>query len=192
MLTRGSSIALSIVDQASTTFTCAATKSREISTRHWSWRSAIRPTASASPLMPLTEYHGSTSPARMFARRCSMSRSLARSMPTSSASIGPTSIVGSGHSEFESKLSPGEARHGSQRIESMSEHLPTVYLARHGETAWSISGQHTGLTDLPLTERGERNARRLGERLSGLKFEKILTSPLQRAVRTCELAGFGK
>jgi probable phosphoglycerate mutase len=74
----------------------------------------------------------------------------------------------------------------------MSQALPTVYLARHGETAWSISGQHTGLTDLPLTERGERNARRLGERLSGLKFEKILTSPLQRAVRTCELAGFGK
>src|SRR5262245_51157821 len=74
----------------------------------------------------------------------------------------------------------------------MSEPLPTVYLARHGETAWSISGQHTGLTDLPLTERGERNARRLGERLSGLKFTKILTSPLERAVRTCELAGFGK
>jgi probable phosphoglycerate mutase len=74
----------------------------------------------------------------------------------------------------------------------MSEHLPTVYLARHGETAWSISGQHTGLTDLPLTERGERNARRLGERLRGVTFAKVLTSPLQRASRTCELAGFGK
>ena len=74
----------------------------------------------------------------------------------------------------------------------MSEALPTVYLARHGETAWSISGQHTGRTDIPLTERGERNARRLGERLKGLKFETILTSPLQRAARTCELAGFGK
>jgi probable phosphoglycerate mutase len=74
----------------------------------------------------------------------------------------------------------------------MSEALPTVYLARHGETAWSISGQHTGQTDLPLTQRGERNARRLGERLNGMKFEKILTSPLQRAARTCELAGFGK
>jgi probable phosphoglycerate mutase len=73
----------------------------------------------------------------------------------------------------------------------MSETLPTVYLARHGETAWSISGQHTGRTDLPLTERGERNARRLGERLNGLKFAKVLTSPLQRAARTCELAGFG-
>ncbi len=74
----------------------------------------------------------------------------------------------------------------------MSELLPTVYLARHGETAWSISGQHTGRTDLPLTERGERNARRLGERLNGLKFAKVLTSPLQRAARTCELAGFGR
>ena len=73
----------------------------------------------------------------------------------------------------------------------MSEVLPIVYLARHGETAWTLSGQHTGLTDLPLTERGERNARRLGERLKGLSFAKVLTSPLQRAARTCELAGFG-
>lgn len=73
----------------------------------------------------------------------------------------------------------------------MSEDLPIVYLARHGETAWTISRQHTGLTDLPLTERGERTARRLGERLKGLKFSKVFTSPLQRAARTCELAGFG-
>jgi broad specificity phosphatase PhoE len=73
----------------------------------------------------------------------------------------------------------------------MNEVLPVVYLARHGETAWSLSGQHTGLTDLPLTERGERTARRLGERLKGLTFAKVLTSPLQRARRTCELAGFG-
>jgi len=68
---------------------------------------------------------------------------------------------------------------------------PIIYLARHGETAWSLSGQHTGLTDLPLTERGERNARRLQERLRGLCFAKVFTSPLQRARRTCELAGFG-
>lgn len=68
--------------------------------------------------------------------------------------------------------------------------LPSAYLARHGETAWSLSGQHTGLTDLPLTERGERNARRLGEHLAGLVFKKVFTSPLQRARRTCELAGF--
>ena len=73
----------------------------------------------------------------------------------------------------------------------MSERLPVVYLARHGETAWSISGQHTGLTDLPLTVRGERNARRLADRLKGLSFRKVFTSPLQRAMRTCELAGFG-
>lgn len=72
----------------------------------------------------------------------------------------------------------------------MSDNLPSVYLARHGETAWTISRQHTGLTDLPLTERGERTARRLGERLKGLTFVKVLTSPLQRAARTCELAGF--
>jgi broad specificity phosphatase PhoE len=73
----------------------------------------------------------------------------------------------------------------------MSEMLPVIYLTRHGETAWSLSGQHTGLTDLPLTERGERNARLLGHRLSGLAFVKVFSSPLQRAVRTCELAGFG-
>ncbi len=73
----------------------------------------------------------------------------------------------------------------------MSEALPIVYLARHGETAWTLSGQHTGLTDLPLTERGERNARRLEERLRGVTFAKVFTSPLQRAMRTCELAGFG-
>jgi probable phosphoglycerate mutase len=73
----------------------------------------------------------------------------------------------------------------------MSTPLPAVYLARHGETAWSLSGQHTGLTDLPLTERGERNARRLGERLRGMAFARVFTSPLQRAARTCALAGFG-
>jgi probable phosphoglycerate mutase len=72
----------------------------------------------------------------------------------------------------------------------VSEKLPIIYLARHGETAWSISGQHTGLTDLPLTERGERNARQLGQRLKALTFAKVFTSPLQRAARTCELAGF--
>jgi probable phosphoglycerate mutase len=73
----------------------------------------------------------------------------------------------------------------------MTEMLPIVYLARHGETAWTISGQYTGLTDLPLTERGERNAHRLAERLRRLTFAKVFTSPLQRAKRTCELAGFG-
>jgi broad specificity phosphatase PhoE len=73
----------------------------------------------------------------------------------------------------------------------MSDRLPTVYLARHGNTAWTHSGQHTGLTDLPLTPDGERNAVRLGERLKGMAFAKVFTSPLQRAAKTCELAGFG-
>jgi broad specificity phosphatase PhoE len=72
----------------------------------------------------------------------------------------------------------------------MTAKLPRVFLARHGETAWSISGQHTGLTDLPLTPRGERNARRLGTRLQGISFNQVFTSPLQRARRTCALAGF--
>ena len=73
----------------------------------------------------------------------------------------------------------------------MGEMLPTLYIARHGETAWSLSGQHTGLTDLPLTERGQSNARRLGNQLRGRSFAHVFTSPLQRARRTCELAGFG-
>ena len=73
----------------------------------------------------------------------------------------------------------------------MSEPLPVVYLARHGETTWSLSGRHTGRTDLPLTERGEQSARRLGRRLRSLHFARVFTSPLQRAARTCELAGFG-
>jgi probable phosphoglycerate mutase len=72
----------------------------------------------------------------------------------------------------------------------MSQTFPIVYLARHGETAWTVTGQHTGLTDLPLTERGESNARKLGERLRGMSFAKVSTSPLRRALRTCELAGF--
>jgi broad specificity phosphatase PhoE len=73
----------------------------------------------------------------------------------------------------------------------MTGKLPVVYMARHGNTAWTHSGQHTGSTDLPLTPDGERNAVRLGERLKGLTFAKVFTSPLQRASRTCELAGFG-
>src|SRR5262244_3809977 len=73
----------------------------------------------------------------------------------------------------------------------MSEVLPVVYIARHGNTAWTHTGQHTGLTDLSLTPDGERNAVRLGERLKGMKFAKVFTSPLQRAARTCELSGFG-
>jgi probable phosphoglycerate mutase len=68
--------------------------------------------------------------------------------------------------------------------------LPVLYLARHGETPWSLTGQHTGLTDLPLTARGEQEAGALGRRLRDLTIDRVLTSPLQRAARTCELAGF--
>lgn len=73
----------------------------------------------------------------------------------------------------------------------MGDRFPIVYIARHGETAWSLSGQYTGLTDLPLTEHGEEVARELRKRLEGSDFRKVFTSPLQRAMRTCELAGFG-
>jgi broad specificity phosphatase PhoE len=73
----------------------------------------------------------------------------------------------------------------------MPNQLPIIYIARHGETAWTITGQHTGLTDLPLTPQGERNARALAGRLDGITFKKVFTSPLERARRTCELAGFG-
>lgn len=67
--------------------------------------------------------------------------------------------------------------------------VPLVCLVRHGETEWSLSGQHTGATDLPLTENGERVARLLAPVLAREKFALVLTSPLQRARRTCELAG---
>ncbi|WP_010582111.1 histidine phosphatase family protein [Schlesneria paludicola] len=70
--------------------------------------------------------------------------------------------------------------------------LPKLYLARHGDTAWTESRQHTGRTDLALNERGEDNARALGVRLQGLVFVQVFTSPLQRASKTCELAGFGR
>ncbi len=72
----------------------------------------------------------------------------------------------------------------------MDESLPVIYLARHGETAWTITGQHTGRTDLPLTPAGEQSARYLAERLASLSFARVFTSPLQRARRTCTLAGF--
>ena len=68
--------------------------------------------------------------------------------------------------------------------------LPQIHLVRHGETAWTISGQHTGRTDIPLTERGEREARQLGARLGSMKISRVFSSPLQRARRTAELAGF--
>jgi broad specificity phosphatase PhoE len=66
-----------------------------------------------------------------------------------------------------------------------------LWLIRHGETAWSLSGAHTGTTDLPLTAEGEAKARGLAAKLAGHDFALVLTSPMQRARRTCELAGFG-
>jgi len=69
--------------------------------------------------------------------------------------------------------------------------LPRVYLIRHGETEWSASGRHTGRTEVPLTAAGEDEGRELGERLRGILFARVQTSPRQRAVRTCECAGLG-
>jgi probable phosphoglycerate mutase len=66
-----------------------------------------------------------------------------------------------------------------------------VVLVRHGQTAWSLSEQHTGRTDIPLTDVGRRQATELGARLGGWRFARVLTSPLTRALETCRLAGFG-
>src|SRR5262245_18430488 len=73
----------------------------------------------------------------------------------------------------------------------MGSAIPKLYLARHGDTAWTDSHQHTGRTDLPLNARGEEHARQLGKRLRGSSFGRVFSSPLQRASRTCDLAGFG-
>lgn len=70
----------------------------------------------------------------------------------------------------------------------MSQALPMVFLVRHGETAWTLTAQHTGRTDLPLNEQGERQAREVGARLTALRFDRVLSSPLVRARRTAELA----
>ncbi|HEU4512303.1 MAG TPA: histidine phosphatase family protein [Nocardioidaceae bacterium] len=73
----------------------------------------------------------------------------------------------------------------------MSEPSTEVWLVRHGETEWSRDRRHTSFTDLPLTENGIATAEQLGPRLAGEPFEVVLTSPMQRARRTAELAGFG-
>jgi probable phosphoglycerate mutase len=65
----------------------------------------------------------------------------------------------------------------------------TLWLVRHGETEWSLSGQHTGRTDVPLTEKGREQAKSVGKLLQGKQFRLVLTSPMQRAVETCQLAG---
>ena len=81
---------------------------------------------------------------------------------------------------------------GRKDVTDVPSLLSRLYLMRHGETAWSLSGQHTGRTDIPLTEQGERDARKLAERLRAVEFSRVFTSPLQRARRTCELAGLGE
>ena len=73
----------------------------------------------------------------------------------------------------------------------MSNPEQKVYLLRHGETDWSLNGRHTGVTDIPLTENGRKLARQLQPILAREKFVMVLTSPLQRARDTCELAGLG-
>lgn len=73
----------------------------------------------------------------------------------------------------------------------MSSAYPEIYLVRHGETEWSASGKHTGRTDIPLTAAGEAAARGVADRLKGLSFEAVWSSPSQRAFNTCTLAGFG-
>jgi probable phosphoglycerate mutase len=75
-------------------------------------------------------------------------------------------------------------------VTTSGQRLLQLYFVRHGETQWSLSGQHTGRTDIALTLRGEDQARSLGAHLRGIPFARVLTSPRQRAQRTCELAGF--
>lgn len=68
--------------------------------------------------------------------------------------------------------------------------MPTIWIVRHGQTEWSVSGKHTGRQNIPLTPDGEGEARKLEERLRPIRFAAVLTSPLERARRTCDLAGF--
>ena len=72
----------------------------------------------------------------------------------------------------------------------MTTKYPQIYLVRHGETEWALSGRHTGRSDIPLTENGENAARLLAERIPAIDFVAVYSSPSQRAQKTCELAGF--
>jgi broad specificity phosphatase PhoE len=72
----------------------------------------------------------------------------------------------------------------------VNKHGHEVYLVRHGETEWSLSGQHTGSTDIPLTDNGKAVARELGEKLKGIEFAAVWSSPMSRAIDTARLAGY--
>lgn len=67
-----------------------------------------------------------------------------------------------------------------------------VFLVRHGTTEWSLSGRHTGTSDIPLTAQGEEDARIVGRELAGIRFDAVWSSPRERALRTCQLAGLGE
>ncbi len=123
-----------------------------------------------------------------------------------SGNLAPKTPVGQRHSRFLPWARAikvhliGYFRHGAQYCRRMtkapgqaesSATLPRIYVIRHGETAWSLTGQHTGRTDLPLTPAGEAEARTLAGRLSGLSFDRVYSSPRLRACQTCELAGLG-
>jgi len=88
------------------------------------------------------------------------------------------------------RIRRGPINRGRQRV-TLKELKVNVFTIRHGETAWSLSGQHTGTTDIPLTENGRRLAERLRPMLAKEPFALVLCSPMQRARETCELAGLG-
>src|SRR5436853_7647347 len=88
---------------------------------------------------------------------------------------------------------PGSTFAFRQNGRSMADavHFPEIVLVRHGETAWSASGRHTGRTDIPLTDRGERQADAIGHRLQVRPYARVLSSPLRRALDTARISGFG-
>lgn len=85
---------------------------------------------------------------------------------------------------------PSIASESSPALAAPANLLPAIYHARHGETAWTLTGEHTGLGDLPLTPRDKNDASALGERLKAQRFASVFTSPFKRVVLTCEDAGF--
>ncbi len=123
-----------------------------------------------------------------------------------SGNLAPKTPVGQRHSRFLPWARAikvhliGYFRHGAQYCRRMtkapgqaesSATLPRIYVIRHGETAWSLTGQHTGRTDLPLTPAGEAEARTLAGRLGGLGFDRVYSSPRLRACQTCRTRSTG-